>query len=209
MVWTTRRQEDARFGAAFRDRVAAQADKELAMGPENPLRQAMLNESPSRAERHRQIEEAVKLLLERPPAPASEDSDAQHDPGIDLAALRRAAEAGDLKALASMDRRLQKLLDADARLQLLEDSDFQEPSVKGALRLYCDSLISLDGECQQREREAFAAVSRDDAEALKDLLSKGVNKNARNKGGHTLLQLARERRRVACEQALIEAGVKR
>jgi hypothetical protein len=58
----------------------------------------------------------------------------------------------------------------------------------------------------ENEAAAFRAVVADDAAALAKLLSEGVDKDARNKGGHTLLELATERRRAACATALKEQG---
>merc|ERR1719148_192842 len=110
-----------------------------------------------------------------------------------MEALRRAAETGDLEALAQMDKRLKRLLDSDETLQnLLRDGGkgLEDPSAKAALALYRNSFMSLEGRGRNVEKEAFQAVMRDDPDALQDLLNLGVRVDLRNGGGQTLLQLA-------------------
>merc|ERR1719436_1642082 len=108
-----------------------------------------------------------------------------------------------------MDKRLRNLLDRDDQMQLVSDGDLQDPHAKAALRLYRESFMSLEtvsrGNSRNIEKEAFQAVMRDDAEALQALLGRGVAPGLTNPGGHTLLQLARERGKAACEEALLDA----
>mmetsp|Transcript_84556 Transcript_84556/g.196619 ORF Transcript_84556/g.196619 Transcript_84556/m.196619 type:complete len:202 (+) Transcript_84556:50-655(+) len=193
---------DGPRGDALRSRLAAQADAALASGVEHPLHQLLLAPQPRTAEQRREQAQALeKFLLERPPGaePVPQEP-------LDADALHHAAQAGDLKALAKMDKRLQALLHADDQLQLLQEGDLADPKAKEALRLYRDSFMGL--EALQRgatcgvEKEAFQAVMRDDAVALEGLLNGGVSPELKNAGGHTLLQLAKERGKANCEKLL-------
>ena len=58
----------------------------------------------------------------------------------------------------------------------------------------------------ERTKEAFRAVIRDDCATLGTLLDSGVDQNAKNGGGHTLLELAYERKKFACEAFLKKRG---
>jgi len=145
---------------------------------------------------------AEKLLLDKPHVDllarktrdlVARPAEDEEEP-IDIEALRRAAETGDLRGLAKLDRRLQKLLDADDQIQLLREGDLADPQAKAALRLYRDSYMSLVGSGRNVEKEARQAVMKDDVVALKALLGKGLHPDSKTPGGHTLLELAREKR---------------
>jgi len=159
-------------------------------------------------QRQAQMLALEKLLLERP---AVGDRPPEEEP-LDAEALHRAAELGDLKALSQMDKRLKALLDSDEGLQRILKDDLADPLAKEALRLYRDSFMSLEGlqkgTTQIPEKEAFQAVMHDDAAALRSLLERGLSPEQKNAGGHTLLQLARERGKRSCEEVLLGMGAK-
>merc|ERR1712216_855081 len=116
---------------------------------------------------------------------------------------------GNLEVLAQMDKRLKRLVESDVALQSLMKeggTGLEDPKTKAALALYRDSFMALEGYGRNVEKEAFQAVMRDDAPALKALLARGVRHALRNGGGQTLLQLAQERSKENCEQALVEVG---
>jgi len=195
-------------GAALRSRVAAQADAALASGGDDRLRRLLSDPPSSKDEEREQMALAAELLLERPPrgaaAGATEDL-------VDPEELRRAAEVGDLKALASMDKRLRNLLDSDDQMQLLNEGDLSDPHAREALRLYRDSFMALErqgggGGAASIEREAFQAVARDDVATLQALLERGLSANTKNAGGQSLAQLAMERGSAECARALASSG---
>lgn len=216
-----------RTGEALKTRLSAQADAAFAASKGDPLKHLptaykrgmksaeevkAYNESigltPSvMAEARKQgqldADAGAEFLLERPKVDPQEPP---HQEVIDHEALRRAAAAGDLEALAAVDKRLAGLIASDPKLQaLVKDGDFTHPDHAAALELYRSSFMTLTAG-RDTQREAFQAVMRDDAEALKLLLDKGVRTSLRNSGGLTLLALARERKKEACEEVLIEAG---
>lgn len=148
---------------------------------------------------------AARLLLSRPQREPREAKQVAEE--VDMEALRRAAEAGDLKALAQVDKRLKKLLDSDEILKNAhQEGDLADPDAKNALRLYKDSFMSLERGGQDREKQAFQAVTRDDSLELEVLLGCGVSPEVTNKGGQTLLQVASQRGSVSCLQVLREKG---
>merc|ERR1712216_975585 len=115
---------------------------------------------------------------------------------------------GNLEVLAQMDKRLKRLVESDVALQSLMKeggTGLEDPKAKAALALYRESFMALEGHGRNVEKEAFQAVMRDDAPALKALLKLGVQLDLRNGGGQTLMQLARERMKDGCEQVLMEA----
>eukprot|EP00931_Biecheleriopsis_adriatica_P079809 TRINITY_DN53158_c0_g1_i1.p1 TRINITY_DN53158_c0_g1~~TRINITY_DN53158_c0_g1_i1.p1 ORF type:complete len:212 (+),score=74.91 TRINITY_DN53158_c0_g1_i1:20-655(+) len=191
-------------GEALRSRIAAQADAAFAAGPDSPIRQ-LLAEPDSREQKKEQLATAEKLLLERPKSEVT-DEKVEEEEAIDIFALRKAAEAGDLKALAQIDKRLKDLLDSDERMRVSTGKDLADPAAKAAMRLYRESFMALERKGSNIDKEAFQAIMRDDAVKLTDLLGQGLDKNARNPGGHTLLQLAQERGKVQCAQVLVDAG---
>ncbi|CAJ1392754.1 unnamed protein product [Effrenium voratum] len=192
-------------GLALRERLALQADLALTE-PENPLRRLMEAPSGSREEDKQRLEEAEQLLLQRPPAPAIEDKPMHEEP-MNLAKLHQAAMDGDLQAMARMDLRLQGALEEDETLRSLAGKDFKDPKAQAALQLYQDSLAlgKVGGDI---DKQGFQAVMRDDAETLRQLLGRGLDVEAQNGGGHTLLQLARERGKELCAEVLIREGAK-
>eukprot|EP00927_Polykrikos_kofoidii_P057744 TRINITY_DN5192_c0_g2_i1.p1 TRINITY_DN5192_c0_g2~~TRINITY_DN5192_c0_g2_i1.p1 ORF type:complete len:201 (+),score=45.74 TRINITY_DN5192_c0_g2_i1:130-732(+) len=190
-------------GDALRARLAAQADAAFASGSDNPLRQLVQNNGETRADRWEQAEAGASLLLTKP---AIESRALQIQDELDLEALKRAAENGDLKALAQMDKRLKKLLDADERMQILKEGDLSDPAARDALRLYRESLMHLESGGHDWAKEACQAVARDDSARLRELLNKGVSPKTQNAGGSSLLQLARERNSVECMQILVDIG---
>mmetsp|Transcript_90618 Transcript_90618/g.230580 ORF Transcript_90618/g.230580 Transcript_90618/m.230580 type:complete len:207 (-) Transcript_90618:63-683(-) len=202
MVVALKPQQADRRGAALKARLAAQADAALASA-DHPLR-GLAQKADTLQARRDQLTSAAKLLLERP-AVAPRAIQKAPDP-IDFAALTRAAELGDLKALASMDTRLRGLLDVDDHMRLLKGGDLDNPAAKEALRLYKDSFMKLETGGRNFAKEAFQAVMKDDVEALKELLARGVSPDTKNGGGHTLLELAQERGKTRCAVALLEAG---
>eukprot|EP00927_Polykrikos_kofoidii_P077946 TRINITY_DN74826_c0_g1_i1.p1 TRINITY_DN74826_c0_g1~~TRINITY_DN74826_c0_g1_i1.p1 ORF type:complete len:254 (+),score=42.36 TRINITY_DN74826_c0_g1_i1:57-764(+) len=108
----------------------------------------------------------------------------------------KAAAAGDVMALRSNDSRLRVLLDDDKGV--LDDED----QAVGALKLYQDTLGVFDAGPRVKLK-AFQAVSRDDAETLSELFDwGGLELDARNKGGQTLLEVAVERRRPRVQELL-------
>mmetsp|Transcript_45393 Transcript_45393/g.82092 ORF Transcript_45393/g.82092 Transcript_45393/m.82092 type:complete len:218 (+) Transcript_45393:73-726(+) len=192
------------IGEALRSRIAAQADAALAAGRDHPMH-LLLHEPDSREDKQAMLKVAERLLLERPQPEAMDDKASLED-FVDLAALRRAAEAGDLKALAQIDRRLKDVLDADEQLRLVEGKDLRDPLAKAAMKLYRESFMSLERAGANIDQEAFQAVMRDDAVTLRKLMGQGLDPSVKNAGGHSLLQLAQERGKVECTQALLDAG---
>lgn len=190
-------------GGALRSRLAAQADAAFASTEDNRLRQLLLKEPASSEEWQEQMAAAEKLLLERPPQSSS--ASAQREPPLDVKALQEAARSGDLKTLAQKDKRLKALLDSEDMARLLKSGDVSDPLAQEALNLYRESFMYLERH-GKTDRQAFLAVMQDNVEELQELLNGGISANARNSGGHTLLQLARERGKTACIQALLEAG---
>mmetsp|Transcript_28641 Transcript_28641/g.62318 ORF Transcript_28641/g.62318 Transcript_28641/m.62318 type:complete len:213 (-) Transcript_28641:34-672(-) len=182
-------------GAALIDRLAAQADAAFASA-DHPLK-AFARETDKE-----KLDEAVELLLKRP----TPDEFDKGEPPVDLVALRKAAELGDIKALAALDKRLRLGLDGIDHKQLLEEGDLTDPAAKEALKLYQDSYMKLETGGRHYTKEAFQAVMKDDVEALTSLLDLGVSPNATNSGGHTLLQLAKERGKINCATTLLTAG---
>mmetsp|Transcript_22603 Transcript_22603/g.41636 ORF Transcript_22603/g.41636 Transcript_22603/m.41636 type:complete len:232 (+) Transcript_22603:41-736(+) len=206
-------------GNVLRSRLAAKADAALAAPGENPLKTMLLEEDPEdRTEKQAKYEAAVSLMLARPPQERekSEQIVQQEEEEIDLAALHAAAEAGDLEALSTMDRRLRRLLDHDEQLQaVVRDGRLSShPEASEALRLYRATFMYLQGmrqdaacpESGNMDKDAFQAVMRDDAVALEALVRRGVRLDIRNKGGQSMLQLAQERKKEECLKVLMDAG---
>mmetsp|Transcript_69933 Transcript_69933/g.138495 ORF Transcript_69933/g.138495 Transcript_69933/m.138495 type:complete len:204 (-) Transcript_69933:76-687(-) len=197
------------MGEAFRNRLAAQADAALASGKDHPLHQLFLEAPPRTAEERQEQMKTLERLLVKKPSDGSRELPQEL---LDLDALHRAAENGDLQALAQVDKRLKDLLDSDEIMQLLKDGDLSEPSAKEALRLYRESFMRLEaidrgtGPSCNIQKEALKAVTRDDVEELRTLLDRGLNPGFRNTGGQTLLELARERGSSNCEQLLLDRG---
>mmetsp|Transcript_71881 Transcript_71881/g.181843 ORF Transcript_71881/g.181843 Transcript_71881/m.181843 type:complete len:207 (-) Transcript_71881:105-725(-) len=189
-------------GEALKVRLAAQADAMLASA-DHPLR-SLMKEADTSAARREQLAAAAKMMLGRPPIDPRPPPKAPEP--VDFEALHRAAELGDLKTLAQTDKRLRSLLDRDDHMRLLKEGDLSDPAAKEALQLYKDSFMRLETGGRNLAKEAFQAVMKDDVETLKELLARGISPNARNSGGHTLLQLAQERGRPLCAAALLEAG---
>eukprot|EP00933_Yihiella_yeosuensis_P015790 TRINITY_DN13657_c0_g2_i2.p1 TRINITY_DN13657_c0_g2~~TRINITY_DN13657_c0_g2_i2.p1 ORF type:complete len:211 (+),score=62.44 TRINITY_DN13657_c0_g2_i2:82-714(+) len=192
-------------GEALRMRIAAQADAAFAAGSGDPLR-LLLHDPTCREDKLDQYAVAERLLLERPPPEPDIQEQVAEEPPVDLAALRHAAENGDLKALAQMDRRLKGLLDSDDQLKVLEGKDLTDEDAQAALRLYRTTFMALERRGANIDKEAFQAVMRDDAVTLRDLLGQGLDPNVKNAGGHTLLQLAQERGKIECAQELVNHG---
>eukprot|EP00929_Paragymnodinium_shiwhaense_P006049 TRINITY_DN10886_c0_g1_i1.p1 TRINITY_DN10886_c0_g1~~TRINITY_DN10886_c0_g1_i1.p1 ORF type:complete len:209 (-),score=67.12 TRINITY_DN10886_c0_g1_i1:163-789(-) len=191
-------------GDALKSRLLAQADAAFACANDDyGLRREMLKQPASREERWNQVDKGAQMLLARPAVEPKMLPDAEE---IDVEALRQAAEHGDLKALAKMDKRLQKLLDPDQCNQVLEEGDLVDEEARQALQLYRSTFMSLEANGKDREKEAFQAVARDDSDALKVRLDRGVRPTCMNAGGYTLLALARERQSEACIRILLEAG---
>lgn len=199
------RGEAPEIGAAFRARLAAQADAAFASTNDHALKQH-LQDPDSRAGTRAQGVAAANLLLPRDPIPEGPTEEQ-----VDQAALRRAAETGDVNALAKMDRRLRRLLAEDEELRgLLKEGAAPptDPRAMAALQLYRDSFMSLEAQGRDCERDAFSAVMRDDAELLRTLLDKGLRpQGLKNGGGDTLLSLARERGKASCVEVLLQAGL--
>uniref|UniRef100_A0A7S1FCT0 Uncharacterized protein n=1 Tax=Noctiluca scintillans TaxID=2966 RepID=A0A7S1FCT0_NOCSC len=187
----------------YRSRLAAQADAALASATDNPLKQLLLEEKSTRQERWEQVEKAAELLLARPPV---DHATVRQEEPVDMEALQRAAELGDLEALARHDPRLRDILRSDETLKkVLTDGGIDDPEATDALRLYLASFTFLRNG-RLLEKEAFKAVIEDDAEALGSLLERGVRPELKNPGGQTLLELARERHKPRCEEVMLRAG---
>ncbi|CAK9028273.1 Uncharacterized protein SCF082_LOCUS18277 [Durusdinium trenchii] len=158
-----------------------------------------------------------------------------HEEPMNLQTLRRAAEEGDLQAMARMDLRLQSALEEDETLRRVGNRNWQliafdvselspgqcsrqteDPKAQAALRLYQDS-VTLGKKNGNIDREAFQAVMRDDADepwrntamVLRQLIGEGLDLEVTNTGGHTLLQLAQERGKEHCAQVLLREGAGR
>mmetsp|Transcript_113904 Transcript_113904/g.302695 ORF Transcript_113904/g.302695 Transcript_113904/m.302695 type:complete len:197 (-) Transcript_113904:142-732(-) len=188
----------------------AELDAALASGTDHPLHQLLLEPQPRNAqERREQMDALERLMIRRPQATA----EALSDEPLDADGLHRALRAGDVRALAHMDRRLQALLNPDDLAQLRKDGELTDPKARQALKLYCESFMSLEaaqkGVSCSTAKEAFQAVMQDDAEALASLLDAGASPELKNAGGHTLLDLAHERGKFACKELLQSRGATR
>lgn len=191
-------------GDALKSRLLAQADAAFASASDEfGLRKDMLKQPETREDRWNQVDKGATFLLSRPVMEPRALNDADE---VDAEALRRAAEHGDLKALAKMDKRLQKMLNSEECSQLIEEGNLTDQEARQALKLYRQSFMALEAGGKDREKEAFQAVARDDAEALRVRLEKGVLPTCTNAGGYTLLALARERNSEACIEVLMSFG---
>lgn len=194
---------------ALRQRLARQADDALAL-PEHPLRRLLEAAPGTREEEKQLLLEAEQLLLARPKVDvvAVQSRVPAHEEPMNLQALRKAAEDGDLQSMARMDLRLQGALEEDEAFRNVGGTDFQNPKAKAALRLYQDS-VTMGRRHGNIDREAFQAVMHDDPESLRQLIGLGLDiEGTRNAGGHSLLQLAQERGKDQCAQVLLREGAK-
>eukprot|EP00933_Yihiella_yeosuensis_P007130 TRINITY_DN11203_c1_g1_i1.p1 TRINITY_DN11203_c1_g1~~TRINITY_DN11203_c1_g1_i1.p1 ORF type:complete len:259 (-),score=80.41 TRINITY_DN11203_c1_g1_i1:98-826(-) len=112
------------------------------------------------------------------------------------------ATKGSVEDLQEFDKRLKQVV-ADDQNALAKD-----PATKEAFKLYMSSLLAFDPGPEARKL-AFKAITRDNLEELRWLLeSGGLEWDAKNSGGQSLLEVAIERERPDCV-ALIEEAKKR
>eukprot|EP00435_Cladocopium_sp_Y103_P013127 s2170_g3.t1 len=147
-VMTVPRPRPSGPALALRQRLAQQADEALAL-PEHPLRRLLEAAPGTREEEKQRLLEAEQLLLARPKVDvvAVQARVPAHEEPMNLQALRKAAEDGDLQSMARMDLRLQGALEEDEAFRNVGGTDFQNPKAKAALRLYQE----LDGNCRTDE----------------------------------------------------------
>jgi hypothetical protein len=99
--------------------------------------------------------------------------------------------------------------EAEARQPVHADVAPSDVACKPLAERTKEAVAPSDVACKplaERTKEAFRAVIRDDCAALGTLLDSGVDQNAKNGGGHTLLELAYERKKFACEGFLKQRG---
>lgn len=116
---------------------------------------------------------------------------------VDMEALWRSAEQGNLEELARVDTRLKGLLES-GQLSSFKVADLADPEARAALKLYRDSFMALASSGRDLVREAFQAVARDDAARLQALLDGGVSRDSTNAGGDSLMDVAQQRCSFAC-----------
>lgn len=108
---------------------------------------------------------------------------------------------------------LENLVNFDERLGFLDSKEVSGADLHGDLpcadpmKLYVSSLAAFSP-LKEIEKIAFQAVTRGDEETLRFAVAQGVVSGATtNRGGQTLVDFARTRRRQACVKILEESQV--